>query len=163
MELEQQENKFIEYCKKCNGKCCKGTIIDEIIPIFSTELNHIQNKKPGLHIYKHKAIPGEMLVFDIPKNKPCPFLKETGCILKEKRPINCRMFPLVFTFDGDNIELYFDDSNNCQYTKQIQKLNHWVKQAIKEVKRESINWSSKEKYYFSMLSKNIKKLKKVKS
>jgi len=157
MTIEEDKRKFCEYCKQCGGKCCKGDK-DSIIPLSRKEAEAIKKKYPEIKIELGRFGKGRMHFFRL--NGDCLFLGEKGCVL-EKKPINCEMFPLIALYRNGELEFYFDDSNHCPYTKDIQKLKDWKKETLELSKSGMKEWNEEEKLFFSALCEIIEKLKKA--
>jgi len=157
MTIEEDNKKFCGYCKKCGGKCCRGDK-DSVIPL-SVKESKILSSMNKVKIELGKYGEGKMHFFRM--NGDCPFLSKSGCVLAENKPINCKMFPLIFLYENNKIKFYFDDSDHCPYTKEIQNLKDWKKRILDGTTREVENWTKDEKLFFTALCESIEKLKKI--
>lgn len=157
MSYEKDWEKFRACCTKCGGVCCKGGS-EYIIPISSKEKKFLKKKLPDLEIKKASYGEGIMDYFKVPKSG-CPFLNGL-CVLGDKKPINCIMYPLVFIYEKGKITYYFDDmKNQCPYIKELQGLKDWANETIKVIDVEIQKWSEKEKIYFSSLAEGSSLIK----
>ena len=151
MSLSQEIKRFEQLCKKCQGKCCH---ISGHIPISLKEADFVKKKYPQVKIKIVKSNNGRIHCIDI--NEKCPFVRDTGCILNKNRFLNCKLFPIIFTYADKKIKFsLFNNRKYCPYIKQIQRLQEFQKYAENLALSELKTWTEAEKEYFSDLSEQI--------
>lgn len=90
-------------CKKC-GFCCSNFGKDKALPFFEWEISKIKKEAEKRSI-KLRIKPLNLMfdkklgIYFFPQygmlNEPCPFLKNNKCSIYHKRPLVCKMFPVV--------------------------------------------------------------------
>lgn len=127
-------------CKKCGGPCCK----EYDIFLSKKDINNIKKFKGKFKIKK------EDNSIYMSHYRKCCFLSEKGCILKEnQKPLDCRLFPLVFIFNNKKIEFYI--MKDCKYFKKLPK--QWIKSAKLIAKNGVKNWTEKDKKTYTNIIK----------
>ncbi|MFH0817184.1 MAG: YkgJ family cysteine cluster protein [Candidatus Micrarchaeota archaeon] len=151
---KQEEKELAKLCVKCDGLCCLGSKLS----VSSKELSKLSKKhKFESAVLSSKEGSLNVILF---KEGKCPFLGEkkglVRCILSGKdRPLSCRLFPITFFYEKDEVEFYF--SSYCPYKKSASELLVWVKKTTGEAKAELKTWGAGEKAYRSSYHKKIHK------
>jgi Fe-S-cluster containining protein len=150
----QEEKELGRLCALCDGKCCLGLKLS----VSSKELSRLSKKhKFESAVLSSKEGSLNVILFEDGK---CPFLGEKNglvrCILSGKdRPLSCRLFPLTFLYENDDVKFYF--SSYCPYKKEAAELLIWVKKTTDGAAEELKAWEAKEKAYRSSFHKKIHK------
>lgn len=137
------KNIFKVICKKCQGLCCKATVV-----VTQNDLDKLNKKYKGTFKIINEETgrekpPGH---FILTKNHVCPFLGEKGCILEENmKPFDCLFFPLAFIYRNGKLSFYLN--KHCPFYMEIPKdqLLKTKKWAQKQLK----SWTEKEKLFYS--------------
>ncbi len=136
------KNIFKVICKKCQGLCCKATVV-----VIQKDLDKLKKYK-GMFKIKNEETETEIPPghFILTKNHYCPFLGENGCILEEKmKPFDCIFFPLAFIYKNRKLSFYLN--KHCPFymeisKKQLLKTKKWAQKQLK-------SWTEKEKLFYS--------------
>ena len=138
------KNIFRVICKKCQGKCCRATVL-----LVQKDVNQLNRKYKG----RFKVINEETGYEETPghmahnEKHMCPFLEEQrGCVLEEEyKPFDCRFFPLAFIYKNNNLSFYLN--KKCSYYMYIPK--SWIIQTKKWAEEQLKSWTEKEKLAYS--------------
>lgn len=137
------KNVFKVICKKCQGKCCKETVV-----LTQKDINKLNVKyKNWFRVINEETNleepPGHIV---LKKNHACPFLGENGCILEENmKPFDCLFFPLAFVYKKGKLSFYLN--KKCPYYEEIPK--KWVQKTKKWAQEQLKFWTEKEKLFYS--------------
>jgi Fe-S-cluster containining protein len=102
----------IEKCSHCRGCPCETSEAGEYVTLIPDEAEYMAYR---LRMAKRQDLAS--LVPEISESGICPFLKEERCSIHDVRPIDCRSYPLVPQFEGNNIR--FAMSKLCPYWMEI--------------------------------------------
>ncbi|MGE0793527.1 MAG: hypothetical protein AB7V77_05105 [Candidatus Woesearchaeota archaeon] len=118
---------FEEFCGVCQTKCCNlNTMITSHDDLKnSTDLSEYESFDAG--IYVHWGT--------------CSFLTAKGCNLTEdKKPFDCKLFPLTFMFQDGKINIYLN--KKCNFAEQID--SNWINYRKDWLKKQLQNWTKEE-------------------
>ncbi|MBU4374968.1 hypothetical protein KKH38_00465 [Patescibacteria group bacterium] len=122
-----------EICKKCSYYDCMGylwLLPDEAKKLLDADIELLTVNNGINFINPFKA--GEEI--DIERFKPiCPWFKNHLCRIRSLRPLVCRMYPLNFAAEHDNIYLVLH--LDCEYAK-INKGNKNFQQKATDLFRQ---------------------------
>lgn len=126
----------LKFCKNCR-KCCISDGYSNVI-LSQDDLE----KLPKCDLEKI----GNLQRIKI--NKKCQFLSKKGCTIPyENRPLDCKIFPLTFNFENNQIKIYLNDA--CPFIHKLPK--NWIKNSKKELLQNLKRWSEKEIIAFSKI------------
>jgi Fe-S-cluster containining protein len=139
-DLAEEEQKLAEYCKRCQGKCCRG----HYVLLSRKEYARLKEIKDFSEGRIDSPTGCAVRSIDALSCGKCPFLGEEGCVLSGKdRPLVCRMFPVTYTLEKEGLAFHL--SRFCPFAEAVLGLKNWLaetkKQASKELKRD---WSGRE-------------------
>lgn len=146
--------KLAELCKKCGGQCCIANV--SISKKECTKLKNEFKMKCGTRESSY----GKINTMKSSKNN-CFFIRkpkgkhlQAGCAMKlEDRPLSCRLYPLTFLIEKNKIVFYMSDL--CPYAKEAIKLKTWIKEAIKDARKDLKTWTKAEKLTRSYFHRKI--------
>ena len=97
-------------------------------------------KEAGYEFEAEEIVGGYVVSYGIDN---CPFLDDkTGCILpKDLKPLDCTVFPLLFKFKNNRLEIYV--SGECPHLFKLNK--EQIDESIKELEKGLKNWSDDSK------------------
>lgn len=106
-----------EICIICGAKCCKSTqptlTSDDI-----SRIKDIVKGTPRENFVKEKIRDGKryFLVRKKDSGNDCIFLEDSKCVIDSVKPLDCRMFPVLFKIeDGRLVSLY----HKCLLSEKI--------------------------------------------
>lgn len=131
-------------CIRCQG-CCK--FLEEDIyfaPLFTRdEIKKIKGKNQQNHFKKYKDVFQVKLV---PSKKEkgmfvCPFLNEDEhlCKIYSLRPLDCKLWPVIFMKDKDKIVLACFKKHMCTLTNKMKD------NEFEDFVSKKLDWIKKEK------------------
>jgi len=93
-------------CKKCK-KCCKFFLKEDWdIPLITETEKNLQNFNSNIVYFHSKLWKINILGLNNKKRTACPFLDESrGCILKDNKPFECKIWPFQIMKRKKNIPL----------------------------------------------------------
>ncbi len=107
-------------CKNCK-LCChfeKDELLDA--PTFTNEEKRYIIENIDSNIKFNKINKVHQIVLEKRKEiYRCPLLRKDGCILKDKRPFDCKSWPLYIMKKDD--EYYITVSNDCPTINKVEK------------------------------------------
>lgn len=106
-------------CKKC--KLCCHFEEDELIdaPTFTNEeKRYIINNIDGNIMFNAINKVYQIVLEKEGKLYRCPLLRNDGCVLKDKRPFDCKSWPLYIMREDD--KYYITVSKDCPILKEIE-------------------------------------------
>ena len=138
-----KEDIFDFKCKAC-GKCCRRH--DDIV-LTPYDLYEIAAK---LEISVEEVVYnncvqgiGEIskLPFVMVRHGKCTFLAKDGCILGNRKPVKCRIYPLGRGCDDDKL-VYFNQPVNCGERNPMQTVADWLERngVTEENERYTVQW-----------------------
>jgi Fe-S-cluster containining protein len=148
MALEKDLKTFKKYCSKCEGSCCYSETGEEIVPLSKIEADRLKRDYPEVKIsFLRKASDAAIYYFYVPK-EGCHFLKNHRCILGDKKPLNCWLFPIIFQYKS-KVKFIPDEAETCPYVKELTSLKDWKKKVTLRAEKELKNWTKEELKFFS--------------
>lgn len=122
---------ILNLCKKCRDCCREDGYRDILMSLYDAKKIKFDYVKKIGQLYKFKKN----------KNAVCHFLGPNGCILTdEKKPLDCRLFPVTFSLNKNWIKFFFLDA--CPKIKNLSE--SWIRKTEREAIKELKNWSEKE-------------------
>ncbi|HTY90784.1 MAG TPA: YkgJ family cysteine cluster protein [Methanocella sp.] len=125
---------FFERCKRCKA-CCRT----------SDRFVHI-------HVCGHEKRLMELLAYQgrdtkeilVPYGASCPFLNGSGCTLADIKPLQCRMYPLLF-LRGGSLGVDPACTSSEEYMAQLEDASSEAWQHYDAMRKEAAMLSDKEK------------------
>ncbi|MEN2999359.1 MAG: YkgJ family cysteine cluster protein [Acidilobaceae archaeon] len=120
---------FGDVCKNCPVNCCKrfyAVLLEEEEAEFDGKSSVVRTRL------------GRVRTLGGPKGKTCPFLLENGfCGVYERRPFDCRLWPLMVYYDFEREEFIIVLDLECPAAAEGKIGQDMLKRMI-EVAREAI-------------------------
>ena len=97
---------FLEFCKKCEEPCCNGFFV-----LSKEEQETLEQKGYGRHLDMKDG-------YCVIEGDPCPFYKNSHCVIHDVRPTICRIYPLYPSIDCDG-KLALKIDEDCPAVKEL--------------------------------------------
>ena len=125
---------FFDRCKKCKA-CCRTS--DRFVHIY------VCGHETDL-ICKLSSLRMDTRDITVPYASSCRFLSDNGCALGEMKPFQCRLYPLLFLYDGS---LGVDPActYSGEYISQLDDAHSDARLHLESMKKEASKLSDNEK------------------
>lgn len=146
---------FGDICKGCQVNCCRR--------FYAVLLEEEENEFNGAASVVRTRL-GRLKTLGDPKGKVCPFLSnEGGCTIYERRPFDCRLWPVMVYYDFKTDEYIIILDLECPAAREGRIPPETLRKMVEVAKEARLKKKWVMKYTLSPWPKNYVVLERFKA